>query len=662
MASADTDEKEVESPPSTSLLRELIDEMSDKEQAELLSKVKRKFDKAVQARQSIEQQWYMNMAFYFGKQWVQWVASKTASATGTQVLYEPPAPRWRARLIANKIQPMVRNELTKLTKEEPQFYVIPSTSEESDVAAARAAESIAEYLLAENKFNAERRKATLWACMLGNGFFKTYYDTNRKDSSGTPGCVRIEAINPFHFYVPDLQQVEVQEQEYLFYATCRSEDFVKDFFGVDDVKSDVNAAAGTFEARLNNILNVKKDSKDHVYVREMWIKPCTKYPEGAIIWFCDSQLLGMVNIWPYNHGEYPFQKIDHIPVPGRFYALSSVEGVIPLQKEYNKTRSQIVEAKNRMSKPQLLAPKGSVDPRKITSEPGLVIEYTPGLGKPEPLALQGLPGYVIQEQDRILRDIDDLSGQYEITKGRTPPGVEAASAIAYLQEENDSRLHHTVSSIEEAVAEVGHQALSLVGQYWAEERLIKVVSRNGAYEAKKFKAADLKGNYDFRIEAGSMAPRSRAARQAFVTGLMDKGHIPISLGLRYLQMSETNRMWQDLQLDQRQAQRENDKMLNAQAAVANPLDPNIPVGEDGIPMYPQSPTEELMPLPINEFDNDDIHMLEHGNIMKTQEWEMAPEPQKSNVLQHYLMHKQRQTMMMMQQGAGMLPQGEPAGA
>lgn len=661
MASLEMDENsEAESGTQVNLLRQLIDEMSEQEQSKLLAKVKHQFDQSVQARQSIEQQWYMNMAFYFGKQWVQWVASKTASATGTQVLYEPPAPRWRARLIANKIQPMVRNELTKLTKEEPQFYVIPSTTEESDVAAARAAESIAEYLLAENKFNAERRKATLWACMLGNGFFKTYYDNGRKDSSGTPGSVRIEAINPFHFYVADLQQVEIQEQPHVFYATCRSKEFVAEFFGVDDVNPDTNAAAGTFEARLNNILNVKKDEKNHIYVREMWIKPCQKYPEGAIIWFCDSQLLGMVNIWPYNHAKYPFQKIDHIPVPGRFYATSSVEHVIPLQKEYNKTRSQIVEAKNRMAKPQLLSPKGAVDPRKITSEPGLVIEYQPGLGKPEPLPLQSLPGYVIQEQDRILRDIDDLSGQYEITKGRTPPGVEAASAIAYLQEENDSRLHHTVSSIEEAITEIGHQALSLVGQYWEEERLVRVVSRNGAYEARKFKSSDLKGNYDFRIESGSMAPRSRAARQAFITGMMDKGHIPISLGLRYLQMSETNRMWQDLQLDQRQAQRENDKMSSAEAVVANPLDPNLPVGEDGIPMYPE-PTEPVLPLPINEFDNDDIHLLEHGNFMKTQEWEMLPEPNKSNVLQHYLMHKQRQMQMMMAQSAAP-PMNEPAGA
>lgn len=652
MASLD-DVEESETPVGGTNLRELIDKMSDRERAKLHAKVMEQFNQADTARKSIEQQWYLNMAFYFGKQWVQWISTTTANNTGTAKLWEPPAPRWRTRIIANKIQPMVRNELTKLTKEEPQFFVIPASSEESDIAAARAAENVAEYILAENKFNAERRKATLWACMLGNGFFKVHYDLNRKDSSGTPGFVRIESINPFHFFVPNLQEVEVQEQPYVFHATCKSVEEVEQFFGIEDPKTDTVIGSGTLENKLNSILGVKKgEKKDQVYVREMWIKPCPKYPEGAIIWFSDSELLGMVNIWPYMHNRYPFQKIDHIPVPGRFYATCSVEHVIPLQKEYNRTRSQIVEAKNRMSKPQLLAPKGSVDPRKITSEPGLVIEYSIGMGKPEPLALQNLPGYVINEQDRILRDIDDLSGQYEITKGRTPPGVEAASAIAYLQEENDSRLHHTVSSIEEATAEIGQQALSLVGQFWEEERLVRVVSKNGAYEAKKFKSADLRGNYDFRIEAGSMAPRSRAARQAFITGMMDKGHIPTQLGLRYLQMSETNRMWQDMQLDQRQAQRENDKMATATPEVANPLDPNLPVGEDGMPMYPEQPEIPIQPLPINEYDNDQAHIIEHGNYMKTQEFELLPEPNKQIILQHFMMHKQREMQMMMQQMAG----------
>src|SRR6185436_16338240 len=125
------------------------------------------------------------------------------------------------------------------------------------------------------------------------------------------------------------------------------------------------------------------------------------------------------------------------------------------QRELNRTRSQIVEAKNKMAKPQLLAPKGSIDVNKITSEPGLVILYTPGFNPPTPLPLTSLPAYIAEELQRIQQDFDEQTAATEVTRGGTPPGVEAASAIAYLQEENDSRFAHTVASIEEATEKIG---------------------------------------------------------------------------------------------------------------------------------------------------------------------------------------------------------------
>src|ERR1700752_3177336 len=136
--------------------------LSTKQAQEMLSKWNGNFQKCVNARTNFEKDWYYQMAFYFGRQWVEWIGNTVGDF---MKLYEPPAPRWRVRLIINKIRPAVRKELTKITKEKPQYYVLPRSTDEDDLAGARAAEQISDYLFDEVRFNFMRRRATFWTLL-----------------------------------------------------------------------------------------------------------------------------------------------------------------------------------------------------------------------------------------------------------------------------------------------------------------------------------------------------------------------------------------------------------------------------------------------------------------------------------------------------------------
>jgi hypothetical protein len=600
-----------------------------------------KFTACQQARVQIEKQWYTNLAFYYGRHWATWTPGGRDPSTSL-VMIEPPAPRWRVRSTTNKIKPKIRKELTKLTREEPQFYVVPSSTEEQDLACARAGEQIADFLIHSNDFNGIRTQATFWTTVTGTGFIKTFWDSNKKDKDGVQGKICWEAPSPFHIYVPDLQEQTMENQPYFFHARSFDPDVVEDLFG-KEVTGDVEVSGSHLDQRFKNVLGIRSDKtreNKKVFVKEVWVKPCRQFKDGAHFFMANGKILKMyegdkepgtgdipvtgevVSDYPYEHNMFPLVKITHIPM-GRFYGGSIIEDLIPLQKEYNRTRSQMIEAKNRTSKPAWVIEKGSVDPNKITSEPGLIIEVMPGFAHPEALKNPELPGNVPLELDISLRDMDDVASQYEISQGRTPPGVEAASAIAYLQEENDTVLYHTVASIEQAVEEAGVQALALAWQFWDEPRTIRIVSINNAYESKKFKSSDLGGILDFRVEAGSMAPRSRAAKQAFIVELMKDGVIPAQLALKYLQMNETNRLYQEMQQDARQAQRENLRL------------------SDGMVFEP------------NPWDNHLAHLAEHESYMKTQEFENLPDTVRAGFLAHWnatRMALMNQSMDEMEQG------------
>ena len=154
-------------------------------------------------------------------------------------------------------------------------------------------------------------------------------------------------------------------------------------------------------------------------------------------------LEGYKHEFPYRHGRFPFVKIDHIPT-GMFYGDSAIKYLIPIQREYNRTRSIMLENRNLAGKPQWGYVAGAFDPKKFNSRPGLLLPVNMGFDPPKPLEQPALPPSISQDLQITVQDMDDISSQTEVSKGGVPPGVEAASAIAYLSEENDSIFYPTV--------------------------------------------------------------------------------------------------------------------------------------------------------------------------------------------------------------------------
>ena len=592
-------------PDASQLSRKINRPLSPAAEREILSWLKKSLDDCKPARVPFERQWYMNLAFYGGKQYVQWITSQSGNYSR---LLEPDVPAWRVRAIINKTRAMVRTELSKITKERPRGYVIPSSSDEEDLMAARAGDAILEHLLREKKYARVLRRALFWTVTMGTGFIKDWYDPFRMDSQGLPGDICIEPVSCFNLWFPDLLEEEVENQPYFHHGVGRDPAWLRQAYGFSAV-ADTPSSKGAVDQRFLSALNLSQmNNKTYTTVYETWVKPGPKFVEGAMITWTESAVLNMFEGWPFQHKEYPITKFDHIPT-GRFYAESTITDFIPLQKEYNRTRSQIIEAKNRMSKPQLIAPRGSVDANKITSEPGLIIYYTPGMAPPAPLPLQNLPPYVIEELTRLQSDMNDISSQHEITKGSTPPGVTAATAISYLQEEDDSKLSPTISSIEEGTEKVCQHMLSHVHMYWDFPRKVKVTGQNDQYEAHVFEKSDVKGNTDWRVEHGSATPRSRAAKQAFLMEMGDKGWIPPAKVLHYLDMGETGRLYEETQIDTRQSQRENLFM------------------RDGKQVTP------------NSFDNHLTHIMEHTAYCKKESFEMLDPEIKQVFEMHTQAHK-----------------------
>lgn len=611
-----------------------VQSLSTKQAEQLARFVNENYTKMKSARSQFERQWYLNMAFYFGRQNV---IPQNIKGVGSRLIV-PPAPPWRVRMVINKIRPIVRRELSKLTSQKPSASVIPASSDDADLFAAQAGEQIWEAMYYGKDLKQIIRQSVWWMLVCGLGYTKTYWDGNKEYSPNPDeaymGDICYSSETPFHILVPDLREEFLESQPFLIHSSTRTPEWLTQHYQKtldgQQIKPNAKGANEILNDAYLNLVGQATNDNDSVLVHEMHIKPGAHkdFPEGGVLTVTGDQVIQYSPIFPYDHREFCFSKIDHIP-SGKYYPTSVIEDLIPVQREFNRTRSQIVEAKNRMAKPQLSAQIGSIDVSKMTTEPGQVIQYKPGFQPPQPIPMLPLPNYVLQEVQQLTADFDDISGQHEVTRGNVPPGVTAATAISYLQEQDDSMLTSEVDSIESALEKMAKQTLSLVGQFWDIPRIVKITGVDGSWDAAMFSGSDLNHNTDIRIEAGSSLPTSKAAKQALITDWMKLGFITPEQGMQVLEMGGLAKLYEAVQLDQNQARRENLKMQNideeliqqmfmppTDPATGQPLPPEAyMVDEMGRPQLPDPV------VPVNTWDNHAIHIDMHNRFRKSQAFE-----------------------------------------
>ena len=673
----------------------LINQFKKQQDAKnLVAWIRAEYEKCKSARKVEEQEWYLQLSFFNGYQYHSW-----KNIGKNQVLSEEPNPQNLPRVTVNRIEPIIRTEIAKTTSGHPSATAVPASNDEDDLMAAQAAERVWDAMYNKAKFQTRiLQKAEFWRATTGNAFIKTSWDPNIEEVSPIPvvdpytgqktveqqvtakGDVKFDVVSPFHLYVPDLSEDDIEAQPYVFNVYTKSENWVKETFKnvlPANFQPARVSSSEILDAALMDLRGVDIAKPDSVLVIEMWCKPggCKWLPNGGLVTIIDQEIVQMAeNGIPYVHKQYPFAHLYSIPT-GKFYRRGNIKSLIPIQREYNRVRSQIIHAKNLMSKPQMMYQEGSVDPRKITARAGIWVPIRPGFQYPTPIPIQPLPNYVLNEVQQLQSDFEDLSGQHQVSRGESG-GVTAATAINYLQERDDAYLTTVFSSIEAAIEKAATQSLSLFVQYVDTPRLIKTTGDDGAFDATVLSGADIASGCDIRIESGSALPTSKSARQALITDWMKMGFIPPQDGLKILDMGMLQKYYSQIKTDENQSQRENLMMKRLdeqtiqqfqaqweQGAAAGEQDKIVPgqVDANGQPV----PLAVPPVVQVHDYDNHAVHIDVHNRFRKSQSFDLLPDLVKAEFEKHISMHKaalqqQEQEALALQAQAQGAPQGSPA--
>lgn len=628
-----------------------------------VDELNQKVDNLRRMRQPLENQWKLNLAFYKGKQYAYF--NRATRRLESLPIDDGEKPRYRVRLVSNQIINGAQSLVAKLTKTRPEIYAEPGSGTDNEIKAAQMAGALLEYWWVEQNMDDMLEEAVLWAIVAGQGWWKISWDAQAGKQmkftlapDGTPitddvlksmfeaelekqniepkekvvylGDVKLETISPFDVYIDPTVKVWNDAK----WAICvhhLSPDDVKAMYGVN-VEADSLAVPPDNMLPMSNAPDAQAPDAVNIYIG--YFKPQPIMPKGRYVVWTKTKIL-QDGPWPYPFHDLPLVKFPGIRVPGQVYDSSVVEHALPLQKELNKTISQIVEYKNLTVKPRVWAPTGSITTR-LTTEPGALYEYNPiGDHKPEVEQLPTMPPYVFEHLANIKQSLDDVFYITDVTEGSVPPNVEAGVAIDLLQEMATDRIAPIVKLMENSLAAAGQMMLEFAQEYYIEPRLMRIIGSGGSIQVKKFTNADIAGGISIRCRTGSGLPRTRAGKQALILSLVSNGIMQPDEAYKHLDLGDMSGMARMMRADEDQAYREHEKIIRGQpinmvsysqaleqAEQGQLADPNT-----GQPITDPNAMQQALQnagLQPHPFENFTQHMETHGLFMKSADFESLP--------------------------------------
>lgn len=633
---------------------------------------------AAHTRSAYEQAWFTNISFLLGKQYVKW------NDNGKK-FEEPKIPSWRVQLVCNKILPRYRKAWNRLSTYDPVAVVTPNSNETLDVESAQLGTKVLRGLKDKVQMTKKNSRMNQWRLVCGTAFKHWFWnpalgsplpnegesegrinqvnkdlandtsafedvnqppeeqESQKKSESGEEirtGDVDCEVWNAFEVYPLD-NPSDLDTCYKLMHCRYVPIEWLKSRYPAkaDELQPESDSTTAgmylnkiaTIIANQNSGIPADKMDEKKILFKRVWERPSEKHPKGRFTAYANQVLLetgDTPNIELGKEFEMPVAKYDDLEVPGRFWAQATIEQMIPLNKEYNKSVSQIIESRNLMSKPKWVAVDGTVGENSITGEPGEVVKWNaavPGAKEPHPITPPSLPQYVLALPDLIDRNIGDVGAMHEASLAQAPAGVTSGRALRELKQSDEDELNPLFIQDTENKKTIYTAFLKMVQANYTEERMVKVVGKDKITDVISFVGADLNSNNDVWVETTDIVPASRAGRQEMVMSFFKDGLLGDTSkdetkkrAIRLLEWGNIDDIWEDASLDSKQARYENKELAKGNPQKAESWDVHgAHILEHERPI--KSPLFKRQPGNIQEITIK--HMKDH------QDWAMGINPE-----------------------------------
>lgn len=455
-------------------------------------------------------------------------------------------PEYKSDNVSNYIFSTLETVRPIMVAENPKFTVMPRL--EKDFNKSYRVQHALDYEWTRTKMDTILPKAILPSLQVGTSIIGLFW--NGEDTK--VGNIEPKLISAFNFF-PDPGALTIDDADYVIYASYQNVGKIIRQFPEKAEELKMNAkkpdkedlVAGQETTHLSNqsILVLECYMRDYQMITEQLeendekieVKKM-KYPKGRRIIIAGDVLLKDGEN-PYADGKFPFIMFKAYDLPDQFWGMGEVEQIMKPQAHADNLVNQIIDNARLTANCQWVKDANAgIKPGTLTNRPGLIVTKTPGteVRREQP---PSIPAYVQNTVEMLKRDIEIVSGVFDITRGERPASITSGVAINQLTESAQSRIKLKMKYLEHALAELGGMWVNRIIQYWKLPRQLRVMvsmkdfqqaqqdmqSQGMEYQIQppvngnvpvftKLSGEEIDGDWDISVVGGSTMPVNKNVR------------------------------------------------------------------------------------------------------------------------------------------------------
>lgn len=507
------------------------------------------------------------------------------------------ATRAYQKFVVNHIFDLTMQRIARLVEYKPGITFVPENSDEwADKLAAKATEAYAESIWYSNEFE-EFIVPTiaLWKSVMGEAYTFTLW----KDDAGAqdPDWVKASKAGKKVPLVDDKgKQVEEDGEKKFIEGPVFMGDVatdVEDTFNVllerngkymfKDVDycfrreiMTVDAAKYLYPDAKNKITATKsvkwydfeqmemKTLANMVVVWKMYHRNTRFMREGAEIHFTRDTVLQKPEVNKYKHGKLPATQICDIKLPRELHGVSFFNNIKGATGAYNNLTNMLMRNATMVSHPKWMLPAGSAKLEQLAND--ITIVQFKGMVAPNLVTAQCMPPDMFKLRSELKEDAQQVAQVYGVSRGAPPPGVEAAVALQFLEEQEDKAASPDLTEFNRWISSTSKLQVSVGGQFYAkdEKRIKKILGPNGAFMARRINPETLSKGYECYVRNSTALPKSRTARMQSLVFLNKNypGMFSQEQVLEMMDLTQNDKFITAGTVAVRAAEEENDRLLH----------------------------------------------------------------------------------------------------
>ena len=442
--------------------------------------------------------------------------------------------------------------------------------EPGDEESARKMERTIQHIWYVNRGDRKLEFIVRRAVLYGPLVAKVYWDPDWRGSPANPfvGEVRFFGVNPANLFVdPRVKAVDegiLQQASFVIYAVRRSLAYIRKMYPERGGAVTADGYASYVDTLSDSDAGVLPEDMEALLI-EYWYKGqplAPEFPErpqepsepqdmeradGVHVAVVAGGVL--LRHSTYVYPWYPFALEWMYPSDDSIYGYGDGYDMMLPQLVLNKLNEIAIEGAALQSKGNWVTDEGNIRNvaqfRRYASVGGAILPVADAMRIRRELG-GNVPNSLFVHYRQEQQTLETITGRFDISQGRAPRNIRAASAIAMLLNQGAGRVRQRARAMSSFVRQMVEMMIYLVTEYYTEERLIRILGKEGQLEWDTVSRADFLRRkvfidpetgeerveeyipeFDVLVTAGTDTPASKAyfselALQLFQAGVIDE--------------------------------------------------------------------------------------------------------------------------------------------